>query len=91
MPFVVVITALIMIVMNLTDSEEVYKYDIEHIQNSSSSKGKIFNLLMLYIDKKFGRYGVTGFYAIFFILFLPFAFNWSLILQNWKNWRKSNS
>lgn len=88
-PFVIVITALIMVIMNLTDNEEVYRHDIEHINTSSSSKGKVFNLFIYHIDQKFGRYGVTSFYAIFVILFIPFAFNWPLIFSRIFNKKKN--
>lgn len=88
LPFIIVITALIMTIMNLTVEEKVYRYDIDHIQNSASTKGKVFNQIMYFIDQKFGRYGVSAFYGILFLLFLPFAFNWVLIFNNIKGWLK---
>lgn len=70
--------------MYSTIPDEEYYWDINCINCSSSSKGKIFNLFIRFLDSKFSKEGVILFWVVVTLIFSVFAFNWPLILKNFK-------
>lgn len=88
MTLIVVICSFIMALMYLTIPDEEYYWDINCIKCSSSSKGKVFNLFIRFLDSKFGKEGVILFGVIITLFFSIFTFNWVLIKQTIRRWIK---